>query len=54
MSFSERLEALILSYEHGGRRPEAVQVELLRLMTEILVDVHDRLPRRPTAGQAVS
>lgn len=46
MSNSERLENLILSYEHGSRKPEHVQVELLRMMTEILLDMHARLPKR--------
>lgn len=50
MTFAERLENVILAYEHGGRSAEVVQVELLRLMTEILLDVHEKLPGRVHVG----
>ncbi len=33
----------MLAYEHGGRDPQAVQIELLRLMTELLIDMHGKL-----------
>ena len=44
MTFAERLENVILAYEHGGRSAEIVQVELLRLVAEILVDMHEKRP----------
>ena len=50
MFYSERLENVMAAYEHGGRPAEVVQVELLRLMTEILVELHERFPRRAPIG----